>query len=112
MEEFPPGQKAMDVEVQGENSVDLLFRHHFESAPEGTAVTQTQARRVVRDRSLILHRDNAPARPSLRVSQFSAGQGISAMDRPPYSPDFCLFLELKSVLKGKRFSDLRTLYHL
>jgi hypothetical protein len=43
--------------------------------------------------------------------QFLAGKGISAMDHPPYSPDvapadFWLFTKLKSVLKGKRFSDV------
>jgi histone-lysine N-methyltransferase SETMAR len=40
-----------------------------------------------------------------------AGNGISAMDHPPHSPDLApadiwLFPKLKSVLKGKRFSDL------
>jgi hypothetical protein len=43
--------------------------------------------------------------------QFLAGKGISAMDHPSYPsdlapPDFWLFPELKSVLKGKRFSDV------
>jgi hypothetical protein len=32
-----------------------------------------------------------------------AGKDISAMDHQPYSPDFWLFPELKSVLKSKRF---------
>jgi hypothetical protein len=45
------------------------------------------------------------------VSQFLAGKGISAMDHPPYSrdlppADFYPFPEHKSVLKGKRFSDV------
>jgi hypothetical protein len=45
------------------------------------------------------------------VLQFLAGNGISAMDHLPYSPDlvpddFWLFPKLKSVLKGKRFSDV------
>jgi hypothetical protein len=40
-----------------------------------------------------------------------AGKGISTMDYPPYSPDLApadvwLFPKLKSVLKGKRFSDV------
>jgi hypothetical protein len=44
------------------------------------------------------------------VSQFLSGKGISALDHPPYSPDlapadFWLVPKLKSVLKGKRFSD-------
>jgi histone-lysine N-methyltransferase SETMAR len=65
-----------------------------------------------RDRALILHHDNAPEYSSLRVSQILAGKGISAMDHPPYSPDlapahFWLFPKLKSVLKGKRFSDVQ-----
>jgi histone-lysine N-methyltransferase SETMAR len=63
-----------------------------------------------RDRSLILHHDNALARSSLRVSQCLAGKGTSALAHPPYSPDlapsdFWLFPKLKSVMKGKRFSD-------
>jgi transposase len=66
---------------------------------------------LYRDRSLILHHDNAPAQSSLRVSQFLAGKGISATDHPPYSPglapaDFWLFQKLKSVLKETRFSDV------
>jgi hypothetical protein len=44
------------------------------------------------------------------VLQFLAGKVISAMDDPPYSPelapsDFWLFPNLKSVLKGKCFSN-------
>jgi hypothetical protein len=44
------------------------------------------------------------------VSQFLAEKGISARDHPPYPPDldtadFWLFPKLKSVLKGKRFSN-------
>jgi hypothetical protein len=47
------------------------------------------------------------------VSQFSAGKGTSSMDHPPYTPDlapadFWLFPELKSVIKGKHFSDFET----
>jgi hypothetical protein len=45
------------------------------------------------------------------VLQFLVGKSISAMDHPLYSldlapPDFWLFPELKSVLKGKRSSDI------
>jgi hypothetical protein len=64
-----------------------------------------------RDRSLILHHDNAPAHSLLRVLQFLAGKGIPAMDHPAFPPDltpadFWLFPKLKSVLKGKRFSNV------
>jgi hypothetical protein len=60
---------------------------------------------------LFLHHDNAPAHSPLRVSQFLAGKGISAVDHPPCYPDLApadswLFPELKSVLKGKRFLDV------
>jgi histone-lysine N-methyltransferase SETMAR len=60
---------------------------------------------------LILRHDKAPVHCSLGVSQFLAGNGISAMDHPPYSPDlasadFWLFPELKRVLKAKRSTDL------
>jgi hypothetical protein len=62
-------------------------------------------------RSLILHQDNAQTHPTLRVSQFLAGKGISGMDHPQYSPelalpDFWLFSELRSVLNGKWTSDV------
>jgi hypothetical protein len=74
---------------------------HFEFVPEGTTVNETFYVEVLKrlidavrhrreelwiDRALILH-DNAPAHSSLRVSQFLAGKGISAMDLPMYSPD-------------------------
>jgi hypothetical protein len=41
-------------------------------------------------------------------------KGISAMHHEPYSPylapvDFWLFAELKCVLKGKRFTDVRNI---
>jgi histone-lysine N-methyltransferase SETMAR len=57
---------------------------------------------------LILHHDNAPTHSSLRVLQLLGGKGISAMDHPPYSPDFVsadfwLFPKLTNVLKGKCF---------
>jgi hypothetical protein len=64
-----------------------------------------------REGALILRHDNTPAYSSLRVSQFLAEKGISALDHPSSSSDmvpadFCLFPELKGVLKGKRFSDV------
>jgi hypothetical protein len=48
------------------------------------------------------------------VLQFLAQKGISALDHPLYSPDlapadFWLFPELKSVLKGKCFSDVKNI---
>jgi hypothetical protein len=86
---------------------------HCEFVPEGAAVNQTFCVEVLkkvtdavrskrgelwRDRSLILHHDNAPTYSSLRVSHFLAGKGISAMDHAPCStdlapPDLWLFPE-------------------
>jgi hypothetical protein len=45
------------------------------------------------------------------VSQFSAGKGISAMDNPPYAPnfappDFWLYPNLKSLLTLYRYSGV------
>jgi hypothetical protein len=99
---------------------------NFEFISEGTAVNQTFYVEVLKrlthavrrkrgelrgHRSLILHHDNAPAYSSVRVSQFSAGKDIFAMDHLMYSPglapaDSWLFPEVKSVLKAKRFSDV------
>jgi hypothetical protein len=75
---------------------------HFEFVSKGTTVSQTFYMEVLkrlidamrhkqgglwRDRSLILHHDNAPAHSLLSVSQFLAGNGISALNHPLYSPD-------------------------
>jgi histone-lysine N-methyltransferase SETMAR len=63
---------------------------------------------LCRDRSLILHHDNALANYSLRGLQFLPGEGISAMDHSLYSPDlapadFWLFPELKGCAERKAF---------
>jgi transposase len=82
----------------------LLIRH---STWRCIDVMRPKQGELWRGHSSILHHDKAPAHPSLRVSQFLAGKGISAMGHPPYSPDlapadFWLFPKLKSMLKGKR----------
>jgi len=56
----------------------------------------------------ILHQDNAPAHNALSVKQLLANKNITVLEHPPYSPDltpcdFCLFLRIKSVLKGTHF---------
>jgi transposase len=96
---------------------DITGIIHFEIVPGGTAVNPTFYVEVLKRRidavrhkrgelwrslSLILHHDNASVHSALRVSQFLAGKGMSAMDYPPYCPDFWLFPKLKSMLKGKR----------
>jgi hypothetical protein len=81
---------------------DISSIVHFEFVPEGTTFNErfyvevlkgfidavrSKRGELWRDRLLILHHDNAPVNPSIRVSQFLYGKGISAMDHPLYSPD-------------------------
>jgi transposase len=52
--------------------------------------------------------DNVLAHKALSVKQFLANKNISVLEHPPYFPDltpcdFCLFPEIKSVLKGTHF---------
>jgi hypothetical protein len=102
---------------------------HCEFVPEGTTVNQAFCVEVLkkvtdavrrkrgelwRGRSLIPHHDNTPTYSSLRMSYFLADKGISAMDHAPCStdlapPDFWMFPNSKSVLKGKRFSDVENI---
>jgi hypothetical protein len=61
----------------------------------------------------ILHHDNAPAHKTLSVKQFLAQKSITEIEHPPcsldFAPnDFCLFLNVKSALKGRRFQDTDT----
>jgi hypothetical protein len=82
--------------------LDIRGNIHFELVTEVTAVSQTfyvellkslidavkgKRGELWKDRSFILHHDNAPAYSSFRKSQFLAGRNISATDHPPYSPD-------------------------
>jgi hypothetical protein len=112
-------------------SFDIRGIIYCESVSEGNADNQTfhveVLKRLIdavrrkrgelwRDCSLILQ-EKAPAHFSLLVSQFLAGKGISAMFHPPYSPDltladFWLFPKLKTVLKGKRLSEVEDINHL
>jgi hypothetical protein len=81
---------------------DIKSIVRFEFVPEGATVNQTfyvyllkrlvdamrrKRKELWRHRSLTLHLVNAPTYSSLRMSQFLAGKGISAMGHPPYSPD-------------------------
>jgi hypothetical protein len=96
---------------------DIRATIHFEFVPKGNTDNQTFYVEVLkrlfdtvrhkrgqfwRDRSFILRHENATAYSSLRVSHFSAGKGIFAIDHPPYSLDLgpvhlWLFQKLKSV---------------
>lgn len=99
---------------------------HHEFVPEGQTVNQhfyqqvlnrlhdrvRRSRRALwRDKSWLLHHDNAPAHTALSVRQFLANKQITALDHPPYSPDlapcdFWLFPRLKTVLKGTHFASV------
>jgi hypothetical protein len=101
--------------------LDIRGLINFEFVSEGITVNQTfyveVSKRLIsavrrkrgelwRDRASIPRHDNAPARSSLRVSQFLAGKGISAVGHPTYSPDLApadFWLSLEFV---KRVSDV------
>lgn len=64
-----------------------------------------------KDKSWVLHQDNAPAHSALSVKRFLAKFSIPVLDHPPYSPDlapcdFYLFPKVKSALKGTRFESV------
>jgi hypothetical protein len=104
--------------------LDIRGIIHFEFIPEGNTVNQTFYVEVLkrltdamrrkrgelqRDRSLILHHDKAPARSSLRVSQFLAGKASLTWTIPCslltwFQLTSGCFQNSKSMLRGKRFS--------
>lgn len=64
--------------------------------------------------SMILHHDNAPAHRATTTQGTIAGLGFGVLEHPPYSPDlapcdFFLFPLVKSVLRGRHFSDVNEL---
>lgn len=64
-----------------------------------------------KNKSWVLHQDNAPAHNALSVKQFLADKQIPVLDHPPYSPDlapcdYFLFPKVKSVLKGTHFESM------
>ena len=94
--------------------------------PEGQTVNQhyylevlAQLREKIRkkrpelwkEKSWVLHQDNAPAHTALSVKTFLAKYNIPVLDHPPYSPDlapchFYLFPKVKCALKGTRFETV------
>ncbi len=67
-------------------------------------------RALWRDKSWLLHDDNAPAHNAISVRQLLAKKQITSLDHPPYSPDlapcdFWLFPRLKIVMKGTHFAS-------
>lgn len=64
-----------------------------------------------KNKSWILHQDNAPAHSAFSVKAFLAKHSIPVLNHPPYSPDlapcdFYLFPKVKSALKGTRFETV------
>lgn len=64
-----------------------------------------------KNKSWILHQDNAPVHTALVVKSFLAKHGIPVLEHPPYSPDlapcdFFMFPKVKEVLKGTRFETV------
>ncbi|KAG5319854.1 MOS1T transposase, partial [Acromyrmex heyeri] len=61
-----------------------------------------------KNKSWILHQDNAPAHNALSVKRYLAARGTPVLEHAPYSPDLApydsfLFSKIKSALKGTRF---------
>jgi transposase len=64
-----------------------------------------------RNKTRMLHHDDAPAHMSLLIREFLAKHETTLIPEPPYSPDltpvdFSLFQRLKSTLKGRRFQTI------
>lgn len=64
-----------------------------------------------KEKSWLLHHDNAPSHTSLLVNQYLAKNQVATIPHPPYSPDmapcdFFLFPKLKSTMKGRRFQTI------
>ena len=64
-----------------------------------------------KNKSWILHQDNAPAHKALSVKRYLAAKGTPVLEHAPYSPDlapcdFYLFPKIKSALKGTRFESM------
>jgi hypothetical protein len=98
---------------------------HFEFLEQGQTVNQhcyleilARLREAVSRRrpelwpdAWLLHHDSALAHDALAVREFLAKKSIMKLDHPPSSPDlapcdFWLFPELKTALKGHRFSNI------
>ena len=92
----------------------------YETVPEGQTVNQhyylevlAQLREKIRkkrpelwkEKSWVLHEDNAPAHTALSVKTFLAKYNIPVLDHPPYC-DFYLFPKVKCALKGTRFETV------
>ena len=64
-----------------------------------------------KEKSWVLHHDNAPAHSALSVKKFLAKYSIPVLEHPAYSPDlalcdFYLFPKVKSALIGTRFESV------
>ena len=69
-----------------------------------------ESRPDLRNTTLLLHHDNAPAHKSAQVLQKLHDLNFETVPHPPYSPDlapsdYCLFGNLKKHLPGKNFSS-------
>jgi hypothetical protein len=64
-----------------------------------------------RNHNWLLHHDNAPARTSLKTTEFVTNNNMVIVPHPPYLPDldpcdFTLFPKLKMRLKGRHFETM------
>ena len=128
--DFPATKKESSAKIQGQNTIDRLFRQqdiiHKKLVPEGQTINAAcyqavlngllqRIRRVWPEfhrsgKWMLLH-DNAPTHISIRVRQFLAQKMVPVLDNPPYCPDlppadFFLFPRLKAAIRGERIADV------
>lgn len=126
----PRPKKARQVRSNVKVLLTVFFDYngvvHHEFLPTGRTVNKEYYKEVMqrlreairlkrselwKNKSWILHHDNASAHTSMLVRDFLAKNNTVIMPQPPYSPDlapcdFFLFPKLKRPMKGKRFATI------
>ncbi|CAH2008836.1 unnamed protein product [Acanthoscelides obtectus] len=70
----------------------------------------TELRKIIPDRRIILHQDNASSHTAQKTRQYLTEENVELLDHPPYSPDlspndFFTFPKIKNRLRGQRFQS-------
>jgi hypothetical protein len=126
--DIPTTQESSHVKITNDNAHHFLWYQgivHFEFIPQGQTVNQAYYMEILKSlhevvcrrrpefwpSDRILHHDSAPSHRALFVKRFLAQKLFIVIEHPPSSPDlalndFCLFLKIKSALKGRKFQDI------
>ena len=98
----------------------------FQFLPQGQTVNQYVYKEVLqhllravrtrmpemwKNKSWILHHDNAQVQTALRIRQYLVKNNIPLLEEPSYSSDLAPFLfpKLKKVIKGTHFGDVKNI---